>query len=98
MVSREWKVPECGNAVRNEVRRGARSRARDAQAACGQRTAVDDVDDSDRAREDGGSGGRVDDEGEVVEEPKQEEGGYRAPRWASRDSIQHGATQLAQGG
>ena len=32
-VSREWKVPECGNEVRNEVRRGARSRARDAQAA-----------------------------------------------------------------
>ena len=22
MVSREWKVPECGNAVRNEVRMG----------------------------------------------------------------------------
>ena len=73
---------------------GTRRRRR-CGAACGQRTAVDDVDDSDRAREDGGSGGRVDDEGEVVKEPKQEEGGYRAPRWASRGSIQHaGATRL----
>ena len=74
---------------------GHGTRRRRCGAACGQRTAVDDVDDSDRAREDGGSGGRVDDEGEVVEEPKQEEGGYRAPRWASRGSIQHaGATRL----